>query len=446
MAGDEAGKKGGDGASSKEKGDNAETIAAMPWQREGGRLSRPPSAQRVHSVSGGPQANARAVSDDDETPITEQQQDRGRTRTGLTAHTLERTNLQVGAPPGVGVQQAVTASNWLGSSSSASSSSSSPMNIRGRSVPAAELYPSITPLTESVEQASMTGERLSEKPHVGDLTYLDEDFQECRWIREQDGASVLVRAWATRQNDRAVVYTAGGGIWSGTIEEYAIVCPRIAEEVRMKQDARANLTLRRIEVAKKGAEQFLRRFRRETGGLPTRSTWRNAWQGELDAGGRQIVVRLKCHLCGMERILGLGDADAIPTAFQARGFSCGLLQDVKCGETAPGRKGEPLELRQARGLSASEERPSLDGVKSEGPEEPTLDEDIEITGFSTAAKQFYKARGPQLQTPVYRGESSEVDLLAWKRGIEKYFETYGVTRQREKVSLAADLLEGEAAK
>ena len=51
-----------------------------------------------------------------------------------------------------------------------------------------------------------------------------------------------------------------------------------------------------------------------------------------------------------------------------------------------------------------------------------------------------------MQTPVYRGESSEVDLLAWKRGIEKYFEMYGVVRQREKVSLAADLLEGEAAK
>ena len=85
-------------------------------------------------------------------------------------------------------------------------------------------------------------------------------------------------------------------------------------------------------------------------------------------------------------------------------------------------------------------------MKSEGLEEPTLDGDIEITGFSTAAKQFYKARGPQLQMPVYRGESSEVDLLAWKRGIEKYFEMYGVTRQREKVSLAADLLEGGAAK
>ena len=60
------------------------------------------------------------------------------------------------------------------------------------------------------------------------------------------------------------------------------------------------------------------------------------------------------------------------------------------------------------------------------------DDEVEITGFSTAAKQFYKARGPQLQTPAYRGEPSEVDLLAWKRGIEKYFETYGVARARKR--------------
>ena len=88
-------------------------------------------------------------------------------------------------------------------------------------------------------------------------------------------------------------------------------------------------------------------------------------------------------------------------------------------------------------------------VKSEysGHRRLSLNEDeVEIVGFSSAAKQFYKARGLQIQTPAYRGEPSEVDLLAWKRGIEKYFETYGVTRAREKVSLVADLLEGEAAK
>ena len=88
-------------------------------------------------------------------------------------------------------------------------------------------------------------------------------------------------------------------------------------------------------------------------------------------------------------------------------------------------------------------------IKAESPRARGMaesDNDVEITGFSTAAKQFYKARGPQIQMPVYRGELSEVDLLAWKRGIEKYFETYSVIRLREKVSLGADLLEGEAAK
>ena len=67
-------------------------------------------------------------------------------------------------------------------------------------------------------------------------------------------------------------------------------------------------------------------------------------------------------------------------------------------------------------------------------------------GFSQEAKQFYKAQGKHLQMPCYKGESSEVDLFAWKRGIEKYFETYGIVVEREKVTMAADTLEGEAAK
>ena len=48
--------------------------------------------------------------------------------------------------------------------------------------------------------------------------------------------------------------------------------------------------------------------------------------------------------------------------------------------------------------------------------------------------------------PCYKGELSEVDLFAWKRGIEKYFETYRIVVEREKVTMAADTLEGEVAK
>ena len=84
-----------EGNKPSEKGnDREETIATIPWQREGGRLSRPPSAQRVHNVTGGPQAS-RAASDDEDTANTAEQQTRGRARTGLTAITPDRTNQQV---------------------------------------------------------------------------------------------------------------------------------------------------------------------------------------------------------------------------------------------------------------------------------------------------------------------------------------------------------------
>ena len=437
-----------EGNKPSEKGnDREETLAAMPWQREGGRLSRPPSAQRVHNVTGGPQASG-AASDDEDTANTAEQQTRGRARTGLTAITPDRTNQQVGAPPGAGVQPAVPTSNRPSSAPSAGSESSAPFG--GRSATAADLYPSFPPLTDSagtgIANTASTSEQQAERPHAGDPAVLDEDFQECWWVREHEGTNVLARGWATRQGERAVVYTAGGGVWTGTVDEYAAVCPQIIEEVKAQQSARTLGLSRRSEAARKEAEGFLRGYRRETGGLPTRSTWRNAWQGEVDTGGRQITVRLKCHSCGMERVISLVDADTTPSLYQAKGFSCGVLRDVCCGETAPGRRGEPLALSRTRGPTARAEGLPEEEVKIEEQDGIGPEEDVEIVGFSTAAKQFYKARGPQLQTPVYRGESSEVDLLAWKRGIEKYFETYGVVRQREKVSLAADLLEGDAAK
>ena len=124
----------------------------------------------------------------------------------------------------------------------------------------------------------------------------------------------------------------------------------------------------------------------------------------------------------------------------------GSCETFVAGRQRQDGEGNLLALSRTRGPTARAEGLPEEEVKVEEQDGMGPEEDVEIVGFSTAAKQFYKARGPQLQTPVYRGESSEVDLLAWKRGIEKYFETYGVVRQREKVSLAADLLEGDAAK
>ena len=206
---------------------------------------------------------------------------------------------------------------------------------------------------------------------------------------------------------------------------------------------------RRYEATKKGAGEYLRSYRCDTGVLPSQSTWKNAWLGGKDAGGRQIMVELTCASCRTERVAGLIDADLLTSVFYENGFRYSLLRGVSCNDRTPPPKRSVYEfaLTGTRGvlLTTGALQTSTD-IPVEVSRDTREGGDVEVVGFSAAAKQFYKARGPQLHTPTYRGELSEVDLLAWKLGIEKYFETYGVTRSREKVSLVADVLEGEAAK
>ena len=81
-----------EGNKPSEKGnDREETVATIPWQREGGWLSRLPSAQRVYNVTSGPQASG-AASDNKDAANTAEQQTRGHARTGLTTITPDRTN------------------------------------------------------------------------------------------------------------------------------------------------------------------------------------------------------------------------------------------------------------------------------------------------------------------------------------------------------------------
>ena len=50
-----------------------------------------------------------------------------------------------------------------------------------------------------------------------------------------------------------------------------------------------------------------------------------------------------------------------------------------------------------------------------------------------------------MQVLTYRGETSEIEFMAWTRGTERYFDTYGIQQENEKVAIASDLLGGEAA-
>ena len=378
---------------------NCETIAMMPWQREEGRLSRrerrSTSVHRVHSVSGGPTntgANARNTeSEEEDAPAS--RHGRERPPTGLSVPAaIDSTNLQLGAPLGTGVQSAGTPSMRVGSPSSAAPRYS--VGGVGTSVQqSAETYPSFSPLTQSADSAAAF--IVQDAPaDANNVLFLDEDFQECWWLDEQERMDVLARGWVTLRGDQVVVYATGGSMWTGPIEEYALLSRKISEEARAKQEARTLVLPRRAEAARAGALRYLRQFRRETGNPPSRSTWLNVWQGELDAGGRQITVRLNCSVCKRERILGLGEADTKPVVYFSRGFLCALLCDVQYGELSPGQKGETLRLKQDSRAPTVDVQRRSSGVKKENQEETELEEDVEVVGLSTAAKQFYKARGP----------------------------------------------------
>ena len=394
----------------------AEGLASVRWinndemaevssatSRRTGRCT--PTLQRIHVVTGGPER--RDITDDagdsDVDMNTDQQREVVTHRPEVSANRNIAMNQQLGAPSGSG---ALNIGPTTSNSTPRRPPPLSPLNINRQQIGTTDLYPTLTPLQQSQlgPLPRLTGEREGRRPlDVSELAFLDDDFQECWWAQEQDGSEVLVLVWATRQVDRAVMYAAGGGLWTGTVRDYEAHYPWLAEEARVKREAGQLMLSRHVEVARKGAANFLRQYRRETGGLPSRSTWSNAWKGEIDSGGRQLVANLRCHVCGRERTLHLSDADSIPTIFQEYGFSCSMLQGVNCGMVLPTRGtvqtllsvnagGEPVTTPSGSGRRREE-------VKAESPRARGMaesDNDVEITGFSTAAKQFYKARGPQI--------------------------------------------------
>ena len=98
------------------------------------------------------------------------------------------------------------------------------------------------------------------------------------------------------------------------------------QEVRIKRETGSMAVSRRYEAARKGASEYLRRYRCETGGVPSKATWASMWRGsQQDAGGCQITVELSCAACRAERMVGLASADLVASAFLENGFCCSML-------------------------------------------------------------------------------------------------------------------------
>ena len=166
----------------------------------------------------------------------------------------------------------------------------------------------------------------------------------------------------------------------------------------MKREAGTLSDSRRYEASKRGAGEYLRKYRCESGGLPSRSTWMYVWQGGRDAGGRQISVDLVCTKCKAERSVGLAGANLTASVFDENGFRCSMLKGMTCEDVTPLPRGSIYELAAsiARDIpvhpvgtlaSPAESRHEVSGDNGRS-------EEVEVTGFSVAAKQFYKARGP----------------------------------------------------
>ena len=121
----------------------------------------------------------------------------------------------------------------------------------------AETYLSFSPLTQSADSAAAF--IVQDTPaDANNALFLDEDFQECWWLDEQERMDVLARGWVTLRGDQAVVYATGGSMWTGPIEEYVLLSRKISEEARAKREARTLVLPRRAEAARAGALWYLR--------------------------------------------------------------------------------------------------------------------------------------------------------------------------------------------
>ena len=114
--------------------------------------------------------------------------------------------------------------------------------------------------------------------------------------------------------------------------------------MRVKWEAGTLSVSRRYEASKRGAGEYLRKYRFESGGLPSRSTWMHIWQGGRDAGGRQISVDLVCMNCKAERSADLAGADLTASVFNENGFHCSMLKGMACEDVTPLPRGSVYKL------------------------------------------------------------------------------------------------------
>ena len=267
----------------------------------------------------------------------------------------------------------------------------------------------MTPLAQSRAEDAAWG--------LADPDFLDEEFREEWWVDEGERRR-MIKCWAVVAESwqEVVVYLING-------ELRVLTVPQYKDGRRRAREAGVPETANSPSLCQ-GAKRYLEGYRRRSGKLPTASTWTRALEGQEDSAGDSVGAWFYCSMCRKWNKAPFEKSEAVDTASRLGMTTCAGIVGRRCGL-------EEME-REKR-------------VKEERVEEEVEEDDsVELVGFSPQARQFYKTASKYLRTPSYTGSSAEVDFVAWQRGAERYFETYGITKELEKVAIAADLLEGEA--
>ena len=292
-------------------------------------------------------------------------------------------------------------------------------------------------------------ERLIEQVEA-EFQLLDEEFTPMWWQEEETGGQ-LKRVWVGKEGEQWMVYTYNEG--ATLVTAYRLKKGRVNAKRELKEKQRkgeAVIFPPVYDLLKDGIYDYLTTYRRDTGKCPTATTWKQVWKGSLDSGGRMLTVTFDCSNCKMLRKVDIVSVHEIQRLKHEGVCTCAMLVGATCGQSSRGifelKPRETDGVKWLDPMETSQDRKEESVISTDDEKERKMRSSTETLGFSAEAKQFYKAQGKNLQPPCYRGESSEVDLFAWKRGIERYFETYGIVIERERVTVAADTLDGEAAK
>ena len=274
------------------------------------------------------------------------------------------------------------------------------------------------------------------------------------------------------KGQRIVVYFPEGEGHTSTIAAWKAACTRAKVYTRQSKTPPVAFPWpwrRALHQALVG--EFL-----QTGKPMTLTKWGRLFRLFNPDNRRLLWAEFSCSRCQKRRKMGILATEAIMEAASKGGASCSTVGLVCAKEetdktlpwtqpVAPPDSDEddfctlrPEEEKVFVPTKKERREEAMSPRKGDFPEEEDSPQEVENPqadssqgskkgermGYSAGALRFYRSTGKALPLPDYNGASSEASFLAWKRGVERHFRTYGVEEEEERVGIAVDMLTGDA--